>query len=77
MNNTVIDFLLLNGFEQITSMRFKNKKCVVTVFPDCYLVHYFAKTIGFCDWHSEDTNIYTLIGYLTYNKLITKRYKSV
>jgi len=72
MKNPVIIFLLLNGFKQVTATKFENRKCLVWVRDGYYLVVHSDQS----EWSSEDTNIYTLIGYLTYYGLMTKRYKT-
>lgn len=71
MKTQVIDFLLKNGFEQLTKNGYANPCCTVVILQDGCVIEQLNEEITI----SDDLNIYWLVGYLTYHNLIPKNYK--
>lgn len=69
-SNSVISFLVRNGFTKVSDTEYKNDKCSVSILDDYY--HIFD---GEYDMYSDNLKIYYLIGLLTYNGYIDKNYK--
>lgn len=66
-----IDFLKRNGFENIESNSYANDCCNIVFEGDTMI---FADNQG-NETFFDATNIYTLIGWLTYYSYIGKNYK--
>ena len=73
--NNIEEFLLKNGFEKISDVKFTNDKCdiVINLKPYHFYQVYFNDIKG--SIFSNDLNIYWLIGVLTYYDMIEKNYK--
>jgi hypothetical protein len=69
--NYIYNFLTKNGFHLVENNIYKNRKCKIIIHSDCYEVKLKFKYSA----HSDNLNIYWLIGYLTYYNLIDKDYK--
>lgn len=72
----IMNFLTINGFEQLERNKFKNNKCTVTILKSCYSVT-FMNEFGEGTICSDDLNIYWLIGVLTYYNMIDRNYKDL
>jgi hypothetical protein len=70
MNNKVIAFLKLNGFDRMETNSYANDRCNV-VYEDGYFA--VADRDGNTTY-SKDQNIYWLIGFLTYYGFMNKNY---
>lgn len=71
----VEDFLLLNGFQVVNDKYFENKYVRIhcwDVKPPAYYEVYVKKDRG--SIFSHDLNIYWLIGILTYNGWMPRKY---
>ena len=75
----VFQFLEMNGLEKINENSYKNDKCTVIVTDDHYEIVSIiegGQDIGLYRMHSDDLNIYWLIGVLTYYRYIDRDYKN-
>lgn len=79
MYSPIVNFLISNGFNEVGNYKFTNTKCEITIIDDISQAHYVISDITDDTLrdtiHSDNLNIYWLIGYLTYYDYINKEYK--
>lgn len=80
MYTSITDFLEENNFNKIDDYNCSNEKCKIIIVTDgeipFYIVRDNDKENG-DDWYSDNLNIYTLIGYLTYYGYMNKNYNQL
>jgi len=64
-------FLKKNGYRQVNAYLFNNNKCTVKIKDETIQVSFDDERITFIS-----VNLYWLIGFLTYHKLMPKNYKN-
>lgn len=71
----VIDVLIRNGFIEITENQFSGEHCYICIEDEYYKVsHYDKNFLEHMDWFSKDLDIYSLMGYLSWNDFIERGY---
>lgn len=82
----IMDFLVKNGFKVTSENTLRNEKCLIVILKNSeseheddyyYEIYYNDEDYDDVSTVSDSLNICWLIGFLTYNNLMDKNYKTL